>query len=127
MAEVVVTTAQPPIVIKLKGKKKKRKYTEGLESIESSEVALTRAANRLADAVSQGIRDYRVSRDRSSRNKRDGMLVDYVPNVGRGISEGIRRGSRIPYDVARAINHREFRNALKFVAKTMNTFKFPGS
>ena len=126
MADVEVTTAQPPIVIKLKGKRKKRKYSEGLESIQSSEVALTRGANRLAEAVSEGIREYRVSRDRSSRKKRDGMIVDYVPNVGRGISEGIRRGSRLPLDVARAISHREFRNALKFVARTMNTFKFPG-
>lgn len=119
-----------PIIVNLKGNgkdkdKKKRKYTKGLQSIQMSEVALTRGANRLADAVSEGIREYRESRDRSSHKKRNGMLVDYVTNVGKGVSKAVRGGSRIPYDLAQAVNHREFQNAIRFIAKTMNNFKYP--
>jgi len=119
----------PPIVLKIKGgkknKNKKRKYTKGLQSIQTSEVALTRGANRLAQAVSDGIREYRDSRDKASRKKRDGMIVDYVTNVGQGISKGIRRASRFPYDVSKAISHREFKNATRFIARTMTAFKYP--
>jgi hypothetical protein len=117
-----------PIVVNAKGKKKKkRKYTKGIRSIEMSEVALTRGANRLADAVSAGLSEYRRRRDRSSRKKKDGMIVDWVPNIGEGISEGIRRASPVAADLAKAVNHREFRNAMRFIAKTMTSFKYPSS
>jgi hypothetical protein len=105
--------------------KKKRKYSKGIQSIQMSEVALTRGANRLASAVADGLREYRLSRDKSSLKKRDGMIIDYVPNVGRGISKGIRRASSVSYDLSKAINHREFQNAMRFIAKTMTSFKFP--
>jgi len=120
-----------PIVMNLKGKggkkDKKRRYTKGLQSIQMSEVALTRGANRLADAVAEGLREYRESRDRSSNKKRNGMLVDYVTNVGRGISKAVRRGSRFPYDLSKAVNHREFKNLMRFVGKSMDDFKYPSS
>jgi len=115
----------PPIVVKPRKKKnKKRQYSRGLQSIEMTEVGLTRAANRFADAVADGLREYRRSRDRSSRRKTDGMLVDYVPNVGRGLSESIRVASLIPYDFARAINHREFQGGVRFVTQLLTGIKF---
>lgn len=118
-----------PIIIKIKGddtkKDKKRRYTKGLQSIQMSEVALTRGASRLADAVSKGILEYRESRDKSSLKKRNGMLLDYVTNWGKGISKGIRKASGLPYDLSRAISHREFRNGMRFFARTMNNLKYP--
>ncbi len=119
-----------PIVVNVKEKKtkkKKRKYSKGIQSIQMSEVALTRGANRLASAVSSGLREYRQRRDKSSLKKRDGMMLNYVPSVGRGISKGIRRASMIPYDLSKAINHREFQNAMRYIARTMTAFKFPSS
>jgi hypothetical protein len=121
-----VTTQGAPIIVKFKKKKKKKRdYSEGLQSIQMSEVALTRGANRIASAVSKGLGKYRRSRDKSSRRKRDGMVVDYVPNVGKGISKAVRTGSRLPYDLSRAINHREFRNALRAMTDAITLIKFP--
>ncbi len=124
MAESSQSPAPPIVVNARKKRNKKRRYSQGLQSIQMSEVALTRGANRFADAVSQGLREYRRGRDRSSNRKKDGMVVDYVPNVGRGISEAIRVASPIPLDIARAVNHREFRAGVKFVTRLLTGIKF---
>jgi hypothetical protein len=120
-------SAGPPIVVnvrKKRNKKKKREFSRGLQSIQETEVGLTRAANRLADAVADGLREYRRSRDRSSKRKSDGIVVDYVPNVARGLSETIRVASLIPYDLAQAVNHREFRGGVRYVTQLLTGIKF---
>jgi hypothetical protein len=125
MARAQTIRFTEPVVVKDGKKKRKgREYSQGLQSIQQSEVALTRGANRFAEAVSQGLREYRRSRDSSSRKKRDGLLIDCVPNIGRGLSRSARVMSDLPYDLSRAISHREFRNGLRFFARTMSMFKF---
>jgi hypothetical protein len=109
---------------KNKSKRKGRRYSEGIQSLEMSEAALTRAAERFSTAISEGLREYRRSRDRSSTAKEDGIIVDCVPNIGRGISEGMRVASSIPYDLARAINHREFEGGVRYVNRMLTSIKF---
>ena len=107
-----------------KGKGKKRRYSEGLQSLEMTEAALTRAVERFSFAMSGGVREYRRNRDRSSHAKEDGIIVDCVPNIGRGISESWRIAADIPSDIARAINHREFQNGIRYVTRMVTGIKF---
>jgi hypothetical protein len=106
-------------------KNKRRKYSKGLRSMQSSEVALSRAANRLASAVADGISEYRRRRDRDSLKRRDGLILSYLPSLGRGVSRVVREASDVPYDLSRAIDHREFRNALRCFNRSMRDFKYP--
>lgn len=111
-AEPVVYETERPIVYEVRrpivyevarrGKRKgKKKYSRGLKDPQKLERDASRAAERLADAVADGISEYRDSRDRSARRKRDGAIKDVVRNAGRGLSEALDTGSRVPSDLTR--------------------------
>jgi len=108
----VTTTVSPatetvvierPIVYERKrgGKGRKRRYSKGLKDPQKCEVDATRALNRVADAVADGVSEYRSERNKSARRKRDGAIKDAVRNLGRGLSEALDTGARAPSDLTR--------------------------
>ncbi len=94
-------------------KKKKRKYTRGLKGIQKAERRASKAANRLASSVASGIATYRKRRDQSAGKRRDGALIDVVPNLARGLGKSIRKASLVPYDLAKTFNTKSRRRRLR--------------
>ena len=108
-----------PIVIKLRGNKKKRKYTRGTKDVQRLERGVTKASRRLSRAVASGFATYEKKRNKSSRKKRDGAIRDAIENWTRAYGRAIRKGSDAPYDVAKALNtkrlSRPIRDAIRLV------------
>jgi hypothetical protein len=71
-------------VVLYKRKRKKRKSTQGLTVIEKALEQMLRADVEFMDS-------YRRRFRRSSRRKRDGWLIDSVPNVFRAARDGFKK------------------------------------
>jgi hypothetical protein len=91
-----------PIVIKAKGKKK-RKYSRGLKEVQQNSRSLAKVSDDLARSVSKGIRTYRKASDKSAQKKRDGAMVDFGLNLAKGLSKSLRTSSSVPEDLAQAM------------------------
>jgi len=103
-----------PIIINLKRKKKKRKrYSKGLEEFQQMERHFTRASHRMARAIEKGIGDYRLSSIKSSKKRRDGVIRDFIPNSGIALTHALKEIGAVPNDVARALNTKPMRRRLR--------------
>lgn len=102
-----------PIVIKLKNKKKKRRYSRGLGDLQRSGRRLTRISRQVSKAVFRGANTFIKSSDKSALKKRDGALRDLGLNMGKAVSKSLRVSSRIPSDMARAIYVRSTRRSIR--------------
>ncbi len=89
---------------KKRKKKRRRKVSRELRDLEQLERHLGRAAQRAARAVADGLDAYRLRRRRSARRKRDGALRDLPRNAAEGMAETLRTASRVPVDLARAVD-----------------------
>ncbi len=100
MAAIKLST---PIVIdrKKKKKKNKRKYSPGLKDIQIFERQLTKTSLKTLRSMKAGLVSYQQAQNRSAKKKRDGAVVDFVSNVGQGMSKTLRVASPIPYDIAK--------------------------
>jgi len=105
-----------------KGKRRRKKYSRGLKTIQRSEDGLSLAGRRLGDAVESGFRSYRKRRNKSARRKKDGPIRDILRNSTGGLSQFLSVGSDIPYDFARKLNNRRFG---KQVRDTVQFFTAP--
>jgi hypothetical protein len=122
------TTADPqpssqiePIVLSLKKKKrKKRRYSKGLEEIQRMEPHLTRSTHRMAKAVEKGISSYRKQNMKSARKKKDGTVKDLLPNSAKAMSQAFKEVTPVPYDIARAMNTKPSRRRLKRQLRTLS-------
>ena len=102
-----------PILIKTKNKKKKRRYSRGLEDIQRSGRGFARISSRVMRSVSKGMEEFRKASDKSSYKKRDGALRDLVLNMGKASSKSLRVSSRVPRDLAKAMNQRSGRRVFR--------------
>ena len=113
---------EAPIVVERKKKKKKKKYSKGLKEAQRMERRAADAAERLARAVADGLTVYRKERDKSARKKKDGALVDLIPNAAEGMGEAMRVASKAPVDLAKAVNTKRVRRQMRAVARMMRPF-----
>lgn len=103
-----------PIVLNLKKKKKRKKrYSRGLEEVQQMELHMTRAMHRAAQATGQGIRSYQKMSTKSARKKKDGAIKDFIPNVGTAMGHTLEKASPLPGDLAKIINTKQNRKRLK--------------
>ncbi len=94
----------PPIVMERKAekkKKKKKKYSTELKTIQMVEKDFTKISLQTLEAFTAGLTGYEKARNKSAKKKRDGAVVDFVPNVGKGISKTMRKASPIPFKIAK--------------------------
>ena len=108
-----------PLVYNLnKRRRKRKKYSRGLQTVQRTEDGFTLAGRRFGDAVEEGFRSYRKGRNRSARKRRDGALRDIFTNTSRGVSRFFEVGSNVPYDFTRKVDSRRFgrqiRNTVQF-------------
>jgi len=103
-----VASDQQPIVYERKKKKgkRKKKYSRGLKEPQRLEKGISRAAERIADAVADGFSEYRDRRDKSAGKKRDGAIKDAARNVGRGLEEAIGTAAKVPTDLTKRVSYR---------------------
>ena len=94
---------EAPLVIELDDEYDRdgRRYSRGMRDPQLCERDFTRGAERLANAVADGLSVYRRERDRSASRERDGAIRDFLPNLGDGLSEALRGASDVPRDVTR--------------------------
>ena len=108
--------AGKPIVLKLKKRKKKKKKrysSRTLGDIQRTEERLSRISDRMAKSVSEGTKEYRRARRRSSKKRKDGAIIDFVPNMGEALSASLSEASELPIDLAEAVNTRTTRRQLR--------------
>jgi hypothetical protein len=93
--------------------RKKRKTSRGLREAQKVERRATKAAHRLAEAVTAGLSTYRKDRDRSAEKKRDGALRDMPRNVAKAAGKTVRKASRVPSDLVRAVDGKTTRRLMR--------------
>jgi len=103
-----------PIVVKLKGKKKKRKYSGSLKPMQKGMRTSTKASDKFLNALSAGLTKYRKRQDRSSRKKKDGALKDWVRNTASGLGTTLRKSSKVPSIWAKSMTRRQTRRGVRF-------------
>lgn len=104
-----------PLVLEYKSKKKKKKnrYSGGLEDVQEFEAGISRAVRQAAQAVAKGTDRYEKARKKSARKKKDGAIRDFIPNMGEALSESLREASDIPAEVADALNTKSTRRRVR--------------
>jgi hypothetical protein len=102
-----------PIVIKSKSKKKKRRYSRGLEDIQRSGRGLSRVSSRILRSVAKGMDKFRKASDKSAYKKRDGAIRDLLLNMGKASSKSLRVSARVPLDLAKTMNRRSGRRVFR--------------
>ena len=110
-----------PIVIKMK-KKKNRKYSRGLRDLQVTGRRLSKVSSHVARSVSEGFDAYRKASKKSARKKRDGALRDLSLNLAKGLSRSLRESSRIPVDLAKAVDTRGSRRLARRQIRNMARF-----
>ena len=114
-----------PLVLerRKKKKKKKRKYSKGLKEMQRMERRTGDASYRLARAVADGLDRYRKKRNKSARKRRDGAVIDFIPNVAAGLSTSMRKASKAPTEMAKAVNTKRVRRQMRAVVRMMQPFR----
>jgi len=107
-----VRSARPPVIlqesIRVKsvktGKKKKRRYSFGLGTIQHLERGVTRSLETASKGVARTFSEYSERSDKSARKKRDGALRDGIENWTKALSKGMRIAAKAPYDFVKDVN-----------------------
>jgi hypothetical protein len=104
-----------PLVLEYKSKKKrkKRRYSDGLEDVQELEAAISRASRQITRAVAKGTDRYEKARKKSARKKKDGAIRDFIPNLGEALSESLREASDIPAEVSDSLNTKSTRRRVR--------------
>ena len=116
--------AEPIVISMKKGKKKRKKrYSKGLDEIQTIERHLTRASHRIAKTVEKGLDTYQKKSKKSAHKKRDGVIRDFIPNSGLAISHALEGAGPVVYEMAQAFdtkqNRRRLKRQLRIVSRTM--------
>jgi hypothetical protein len=102
-----------PTVIKVKNKKKKRRYSRGLKGVQVVGRRMTKMSSKSMRAVSRGMKAFRKANDKSARKSRDGGLRDLNLNLAKGFSRTLREASDLPYDMAKSLRTRNTRRIVR--------------
>lgn len=106
-----------PIVLERAKKKSKKKPR--WRDADTMERNLYKAARRTAEAADKGVRRYEKARKKSAKRRRDGALIDLVPNVAEGMAAGSGKLALVPLDVARAAWPRSARRATRDTVRVL--------
>jgi hypothetical protein len=88
----------------LKVKKKKRRYSAGLGTIQHLERGVTRSLETVSKGVARTFSEYSERSEKSARKKRDGALRDGIRNWTKALSKGMRVAGDAPYDFVKQVN-----------------------
>ena len=124
-----------PIVLEYKERKKKRviddegeeQYSKGLKDVQRLEGNILRVTKRSTGALSKGIDTYERERNISAKEKRDGVIEDFVDNSAKAASVSMKEASEIPIDIAESLNikpiRKRARKNLRRVSRIIRLFR----
>jgi hypothetical protein len=118
----VVHSETHAFVIEEVKKKKKRRYTKGLRTIQRVERGVARSLDTLAEGLARGFSEYRKRSSKSSRKKKDGALRDGIENWTKAMSKGLSTASKAPNDFVKTVNRGR---GSKEVRRTIRSFTPP--
>lgn len=122
-AELSLRGQHRPLVVRVKGKKKKkRKYARGTKDFQIGVRKGTKVGSRIARALASGFSLYSKKANKSSRKKKDGVLRDLLRNSGSGMSRTLRRGSNVPKLLAKTVRKKTVRRSARAVARALGGF-----
>ncbi len=101
-----------PLVLGKK-KRKKRRYSSRFKVPGRAEFGVSKAAKRLANAVSDGLDTYVRRSNRSARKRKDGALKDLVKNSTRGAGKTLRKVTKVPRALSKALPARALRKTAR--------------
>jgi len=81
--------------------------------LEDVERRVSKAARRVAKAVSRGMSTYIDRRDKAASRRKDGALVDFSENAARGLSRALSESSPAIVDLSQAFNRRRHRRRIR--------------
>jgi hypothetical protein len=87
----------------IKTKKKKRRYTKGLNAIQHFERGVARSMDVMAQGVARVFSDYKKRSDKSARKKKDGALREGLENWTKAMGKGMGISSKAPYTFVRTV------------------------
>jgi hypothetical protein len=90
--------------VKVGKKKKKRRYSFGLGTIQHLEHGVTRSLETVSKGVARTFSEYSERSDKSARTKRDGALRDGIENWTKALSKGMRIAGDAPYEFVKNVN-----------------------
>jgi hypothetical protein len=101
---VMMQAKYPVVLAEPKKKKKKRRFSQGLRTIQDVERGVTVSLRTVSAGVARVLSEYTERSEKSSRKKRDGALRDAIENWTKAMSKGMRMGGKAPYDFVKAVN-----------------------
>jgi hypothetical protein len=107
------TLGMPIVLQRGKKDKKKRRYTSGVKEIQKIERGFSKAAKRVASALSKGATNYSERSDKSSQKKRVGAIRDALENYTRAIGKTVRVASKAPTDFIERVNTKPISRAVR--------------
>ncbi len=109
-----------PIVVKLKGKRKKRRRSSrGLKGVEKLNRGMSKASRRLSRAVAKGLDKYVSSSDKSAEKRRDGALIDMRRNMARAMGTTLSRSGKAFDDVAKSFSRKDNKRQVRAMARIL--------
>jgi Family of unknown function (DUF6312) len=112
-----------PIVVRVKGGRKKRKYSRSLKGLQKSMRNSTKGGNRMAKAITAGLKLYTKRADKSSKKRRDGMIRDLLKNTASGFGKTLRKSSRVPSIFAKSVSGKMVRRRMRSMKNVMGFFR----
>ena len=113
-----------PIVFersKKSGSKKNRKPR--MKDADKTQRYLYKVARRTVGAADRGLSRYDKARRSSARRRRDGAIIEIVPNIAQGMAAGSKRLAPLPLDLARAGSARQItRRSVRAATRMLNEF-----
>lgn len=97
-------SAQVDVTVETKPKKKKRRYTKGLSTVQHLERGVARSLDVMAEGVARVFSDYKKRSDKSARKKKDGALRDGIENWTKAMGKGMSISSKAPYKFVRTVS-----------------------
>ncbi len=126
-----------PIVLEYNKRKKKKKraindeeeekYSKGLEDIQQLEGNILRVTKRSTNALSKGIDTYEHERNISAKEKKDGVIEDFVDNSAKAVSASMKEVNELPIDIVESLNiksnRKRARKNLRKISRVIRLFR----
>jgi len=111
-----------PIVVQVKGKSKKRKYSKGTKDFQIGLRRVTRVGDRLASALADGFSEYRKRSNKSSWKRKDGVLRDALKNAAWGMSKTLRKSDKVPVLLAKTVRTKQVRRSVRRMTRLLGAW-----
>ena|ERR1700741_4437312 len=103
-----------PIVLEpLKGRKRKKKYTQGTKGLQRLTLGVSDALYRSANSVSRATKTFSKRSKKSARKRRDGLVRDSLRNASRGFANGLIELGEAPNEIAQRIGTGQVRRTFR--------------